>query len=94
MFVHLKAATTAVIGWWTSMSEADKRQASQRALTIGGEQFSLTHARGETEDQLWVWVPSRLVVASADYSFPGSLTHTLSHGHYSGPWRAHEEFKK
>ena len=35
MFVHLKAATTAVIGWWTSMSEADKRQASQRALTIG-----------------------------------------------------------
>lgn len=36
-------------------------------LTIGGEQFVLTHARGETEDQLWAWVPTRRVVVSADY---------------------------
>jgi glyoxylase-like metal-dependent hydrolase (beta-lactamase superfamily II) len=36
-------------------------------LTVGGERFVLTHARGETEDQLWVWVPSRRLVASADY---------------------------
>lgn len=37
------------------------------ALPIGGETFVLTHARGETEDQLWVSVPSRKVVVSADY---------------------------
>lgn len=36
-------------------------------LSIGGEDFVLTHARGETEDQLWVWVPSRRTVVSADY---------------------------
>lgn len=36
-------------------------------LTLGGEDFVLTHARGETEDQLWVWAPQRRVVASADY---------------------------
>jgi len=35
-----------------------------------------------------------LVVASADYSFPGSLTHTVSHGRYSGPGRAHEGSEK
>lgn len=36
-------------------------------LEIGGENFVLVPARGETEDQLWVSVPSRRVVASADY---------------------------
>ena len=35
MLVHLKAAVKAVAGWWTSMSDADKRQARQRALTVG-----------------------------------------------------------
>jgi len=36
-------------------------------LTIGGEAFVLQPARGETEDQLWVSVPSRRTVVSADY---------------------------
>jgi hypothetical protein len=35
-----------------------------------------------------------LVMASADYSFLGSLTHTSSHGRYSDPWRVHKELKK
>jgi glyoxylase-like metal-dependent hydrolase (beta-lactamase superfamily II) len=37
------------------------------SLSIGGETFVLKHARGETEDQLWVSVPARKVVVSADY---------------------------
>ena len=41
-------------------------------LRIGKEDFVLTHARGETEDQIWVAVPSRQIVASADY-FQGFL---------------------
>lgn len=41
-------------------------------LNIGGEDFVLTHARGETEDQIWVSVPGRKVVVSADY-FQGFL---------------------
>lgn len=39
----------------------------QATLRIGGEDFVLTHARGETEDQLWAWLPSRRIVVSADY---------------------------
>lgn len=35
MLGHVKAAVKAVAGWWTSMSDADKRQARQRALTVG-----------------------------------------------------------
>lgn len=36
-------------------------------LKIGADTFVLTHAPGETEDQLWVNVPSRKMVVSADY---------------------------
>jgi len=36
-------------------------------LSIGGETFVLQHHRGETDDQLYVWVPGRKALASADY---------------------------
>ncbi len=36
-------------------------------LTVGGVDFELREARGETADQLWVWVPERSIVVSADY---------------------------
>ena len=36
-------------------------------LTVGGETFVLVHHRGETDDQLYVWVPNRKVLASAEY---------------------------
>ncbi len=36
-------------------------------LEIGGETFVLQHHRGETDDQLYVWVPGRKALASADY---------------------------
>ncbi|MEI8001010.1 MAG: alkyl sulfatase dimerization domain-containing protein [Actinomycetes bacterium] len=35
-------------------------------LTIGGETFCLRHARGETDDGTWVWVPARKVLACGD----------------------------
>ncbi len=42
-------------------------------LHIGGEDFVLTHARGETEDQVWVSVPGRRIVVAADYFQGGFL---------------------
>lgn len=35
ILIHLKAAITAVARWWETMSDADKRETRQRALTIG-----------------------------------------------------------
>jgi hypothetical protein len=35
MLAHVTMAITAVARWWTSMSVSDKRQARQRAITIG-----------------------------------------------------------
>lgn len=42
----------------------------QKTLKIGDDEFVLTHARGESADQLWVNVPTRKVVISADYWQP------------------------
>lgn len=39
-------------------------------LTIGDDRFVLTHAPGETADQLWVSVPTRGIVVAADYFQP------------------------
>jgi len=36
-------------------------------IEVGGERFDLIHRRGETDDQLYVSVPGRRAVASADY---------------------------
>lgn len=36
-------------------------------LSVGGELFVLKHHRGETDDQLYVWMPHRGILASADY---------------------------
>jgi alkyl sulfatase BDS1-like metallo-beta-lactamase superfamily hydrolase len=36
-------------------------------LSIGGEDFILRHHPGETDDQLYVWIPSRKALAAADY---------------------------
>jgi alkyl sulfatase BDS1-like metallo-beta-lactamase superfamily hydrolase len=53
-------------------SEADlvwptKYFSDRLELEIGGETFILQHHRGETDDQLYVWVPGRRALASADY---------------------------
>ena len=34
---------------------------------VGGEEFVLKHYPGETDDQLFVWIPSRKAIVSADY---------------------------
>ena len=36
-------------------------------LEIGGETFVLQHHKGETDDQLYVWLPQRKILATADY---------------------------
>lgn len=52
---------------WADVLAPTLTFSGQTILRIGGEDFVLTHARGETEDQLWAWVPSRRTVVSADY---------------------------
>lgn len=37
------------------------------ALTIGGERFEFFHAPGETEEQIWMAMPGRRAIFTADY---------------------------
>jgi len=36
-------------------------------LEIGGESFILKHHRAETDDHLYIWIPNRKILASADF---------------------------
>ena len=35
-------------------------------LRVGGRQFELTHARGETDDHTWVWLPQDRILCTGD----------------------------
>ena len=39
----------------------------RRTFHIGGEEITLIHAPGETEDQIWMWLPQRKTIVTADY---------------------------
>lgn len=36
-------------------------------ITVGDQRFELKHFKGETDDQLFVWVPGRQAIVAADY---------------------------
>ena len=55
---------------WEQAVRPTKTFHGKLTLSIGGEDFVLTHARGETEDQIWVWAPARRIVVAADYFQP------------------------
>ena len=39
---------------------------SSMKFTLGGQDFMLSHSRGETDDTTWMWVPDKKVVAVSD----------------------------
>ncbi|MBL0213031.1 MAG: MBL fold metallo-hydrolase [Myxococcales bacterium] len=44
----------------------DELVVDRRSLDVGGRRFELSHALGETDDHLWVWVPDAGVVCAGD----------------------------
>lgn len=53
--------------WPDEYPELDLTFDASLTLTIGGEDFELHHARGETDDATWVWAPARGVVCTGDF---------------------------
>jgi len=45
----------------------DETFEGRKAYKIGGETFIVTHAPGETEDQIWLSIPARKTIITADY---------------------------
>lgn len=49
--------------------------AMEHVLHVGGETMELHHARGETDDHLWAWLPDRKAVMTGDFliwNFPNA----------------------
>jgi len=52
--------------WPTEFREPDETYRDEHVVSVGGERFELHHARGETDDHTWVWVPDRRVLCTGD----------------------------
>ncbi len=54
------------VEWPKSFRYPDETFRSQRTLEIGGRTFELHHARGETDDHTWGWVPDARTLCTGD----------------------------
>jgi alkyl sulfatase BDS1-like metallo-beta-lactamase superfamily hydrolase len=52
--------------WPTEYRYPDRTYASSLELDIGGLRVVLTHAKGETDDHTWTWVPELRVLCTGD----------------------------
>jgi alkyl sulfatase BDS1-like metallo-beta-lactamase superfamily hydrolase len=54
------------LAWPTEFRYPDATYRDTLTLTVGGEAIELHHARGETDDHTWLWLPLRRVLATGD----------------------------
>ena len=52
--------------WPIDYRYPDDTYSDQLVVELAGERFELHHARGETDDHTWVWVPGRKVLCCGD----------------------------
>jgi glyoxylase-like metal-dependent hydrolase (beta-lactamase superfamily II) len=52
--------------WPVEYRYPDETYRQELTLDVGGERLDLRHARGETDDGTWVWVPERRVIFAGD----------------------------
>jgi alkyl sulfatase BDS1-like metallo-beta-lactamase superfamily hydrolase len=52
--------------WPTDYRYPDETYRDALALDIGGIRFELRHARGETDDHTWVWMPEARILCTGD----------------------------
>ena len=68
----------------------DRTFATQTTMTVGGVEIELNHARGETDDHLWAWVPDRRWIMAGDFviwNFPNA-GNPQKVQRYPGEWAA------
>ncbi|MDA8183101.1 MAG: MBL fold metallo-hydrolase [Actinomycetota bacterium] len=52
--------------WPTEYRYPDETYAERMDLDVGGTRVELHHAKGETDDHTWTWVPDKRVLCSGD----------------------------
>jgi alkyl sulfatase BDS1-like metallo-beta-lactamase superfamily hydrolase len=54
------------LDWPTEYRYPDETYRDVHAFDVGGERFELHHARGETDDHTWTWIPGRKLICCGD----------------------------
>jgi alkyl sulfatase BDS1-like metallo-beta-lactamase superfamily hydrolase len=54
------------LAWPTAYRYPDVTYRTEHVLSVGGVRLELHHARGETDDHTWVWLPERRVLCTGD----------------------------
>jgi alkyl sulfatase BDS1-like metallo-beta-lactamase superfamily hydrolase len=62
----INARQFGVGAWPSEYRYPDRVFNDQLALDVGGERIELCHARGETDDHVWAWLPARKVLCTGD----------------------------
>lgn len=57
----------ALVQWPTQYRYPDETFSSFLEIGFGDEKIELHHAKGETDDHTWIWVPARRVLACGDF---------------------------
>ncbi|MGI8662455.1 MAG: alkyl sulfatase dimerization domain-containing protein [Acidimicrobiales bacterium] len=52
--------------WPTDYRRCDETYEDRRDIAVGATTLELHHARGETDDHTWVWLPERKVLCTGD----------------------------
>lgn len=52
--------------WPMRYRDPDVTLRDELSFEVGGERFELHHARGETDDHVWLWLPARRALCSGD----------------------------
>ena len=52
--------------WPTEYRYPDETYRDVHSFEVGGETFELHHARGETDDHTWTWIPGRRLICCGD----------------------------
>jgi alkyl sulfatase BDS1-like metallo-beta-lactamase superfamily hydrolase len=52
--------------WPTDYRYPDETYSDTHTFDVGGERFELRHAKGETDDHTWTWVPGRRILCCGD----------------------------
>lgn len=54
------------VSWPKRFAYPDTTYEARLDLTVGGQTLELHHARGETDDHTWIWMPERRVLFTGD----------------------------
>jgi alkyl sulfatase BDS1-like metallo-beta-lactamase superfamily hydrolase len=54
------------LDWPTEYRYPDHTYRDVYSFDVGGERFELHHARGETDDHTWTWIPGRKLICCGD----------------------------